>query len=134
IFQLVAPSLAEVFPALRTLESFLKNLPVQPTAFIGRDREVAAVRGMLRLSDTRVLTLTGPGGVGKTRISLQVAADSLREFPDGTFFVELTPIISADLVVPSVAKTLHVEEATNRTVLDSLREHLHDRQLLLVLD
>jgi predicted ATPase/class 3 adenylate cyclase len=134
IFQLVAPGLAEDFPALRTLESFPNNLPVQPTAFIGRDREVAAVRGLLRLPDTRVLTLIGPGGVGKTRISLQVAADSLREFPDGTWFVELASIISADLVVPSIAKTLRVEEATNRTVLDSLREHLHDRQLLLVLD
>src|SRR4029453_5073255 len=104
IFQLVAPGLTEEFPALRTLESFPNNLPVQPTAFIGREREVAGVRGLLRLPETRVLTLPGPGGVGKTRISLQVAADSLREFPDGTFFVELASILSADLVVPSIAK------------------------------
>ncbi|MGH7318114.1 MAG: ATP-binding protein, partial [Candidatus Rokuibacteriota bacterium] len=134
LFQLVAPGLAPDFPALRTLESFPNNLPVQPTALIGRVREVAAGRGFLQHSDARMLTLTGPGGVGKTRLGLQIAAETLREFPDGTFFIDLAPIISEDLVIPSIAKTLSVQEAANRTILDRLKEYLRDRHLLLVLD
>jgi len=134
IFQLVAPGLTLDFPALRTLESFPNNLPVQPNALIGREREVVTARGLLQQPETRLLTLTGPGGVGKTRLGVQIAADVLRQFPDGTFFVDLAPVISADLVIPSVAKTLSVQEATNRPILDSLKEYLRDRQLLLVLD
>jgi predicted ATPase/class 3 adenylate cyclase len=134
VFQLAAPGLAVAFPALRTLESFPNNLPVQPTPLIGREREVAAARGLLEHSETRLLTLTGPGGVGKTRLGLQIAADALREFPDGTFFVDLAPVNSADLVIPSIAKTLSVQEAASRPILDSLREYLRDRRLLLVLD
>jgi len=134
VFQLVAPGLAVDFPALRTLESFPNNLPVQPTPLIGREREVVTARGLLQHPETRLLTLTGPGGVGKTRLGLQIAADVLREFPDGAFFINLAPVISADLVIPSIAKTLSVQEATNRPILDSLKEYLRDRQLLLVLD
>jgi predicted ATPase/class 3 adenylate cyclase len=134
IFQVVAPGLAVDFPALRTLESFPNNLPIQPTPLIGREREVVRARDLLQHPETRLLTLTGPGGVGKTRLGLQIAAEALREFPDGTFFVDLAPVISADLVIPSIAKTLSVQEVTNRPILDSLKEYLRDRQLLLALD
>ncbi len=134
VFQLVGPGLAVDFPALRTLESFPNNLPVQPTPLIGREREIVSARGLLHHPETRLLTLTGPGGVGKTRLGLQIAADALREFPDGTFFVDLAPVISADLVIPTIARTLRVQEAADRPIRDSLQEHLHDRQLLLVLD
>jgi predicted ATPase/class 3 adenylate cyclase len=134
VFQLVAPGLAADFPALRTLESFPNNLPVQPTPLIGRAREVATARGLLQHPDTRMLTLTGPGGVGKTRLGLQIAADALREFPDGTFVVDLAAVISADVVIPSIAKTLRVQEAVDRPIPDSLKDYLHDRRLLLVLD
>jgi predicted ATPase/class 3 adenylate cyclase len=134
VFQLMAPGLVVDFPALRTLESFPNNLPIQPTPLIGRAREVAAARGLLQHPETRLLTLTGPGGVGKTRLGLQIAADALRDFPDGAFFVDLAPVLSPDLVIPSIAKTLSVQEATNRPILDSLKEYLRDRQLLLVLD
>src|SRR2546428_4387512 len=134
VFPRATPGLPVDSPPLRTLESGPNNLPVQPTRLIGREREVATALGLLRQPDMRLLTLTGPGGVGKSRLGLQIAADALREFRDGTFFVDLAPVISADLVIPSIARTLSVEEATSRPILDSLKEYLRDRQLLLVLD
>ena len=134
IFQLLAPGLAAEFPPLRTLGEHPNNLPVQPTPFIGREREVAAARRLLEDPDAHVLTLSGPGGVGKTRLSLQIAVETLHEFRDGAFFVELAPIASADLVVSTIAKALGVQETANRSILDSLKDYLRDKRLLLVLD
>jgi predicted ATPase/class 3 adenylate cyclase len=134
LFQLVVPGLDAEFPALRTLERFQNNLPVQPAPFIGREREVAAALDLLRQPGTQLLTLTGAGGVGKTRLGLQVAVDALREFPDGAFVVELGHVTTADLVLPTIAKTLSVQEAGGRSILDGLKDYLRDRQLLLVLD
>jgi predicted ATPase/class 3 adenylate cyclase len=134
IFQVLAPGLVAEFPPLRTLGEFPNNLPVQPTPFIGREREVAAARRLLERPEVRVLTLSGPGGVGKTRLSLQIAVEALHEFRDGAFFVELASIGSADLVVSTIAKTLGVREIANREILDSLKDYLRKKRLLLVLD
>ena len=134
IFQLMSPGLQVEFPPLRTLGAVPNNLPVQPTPFIGREQPVADARRLLQRPETRVLTLMGPGGVGKTRLGLQIAADALQEFRDGAFFVPLAPILSADLVIATIAKTLGVQEAANRPILDGVKDYLRDRHLLLLLD
>jgi class 3 adenylate cyclase len=89
IFQLLAPELPSEFPPLRTLDAYRNNLPLQPTPLIGREKEVSEVCDLLRGDATRLLTLTGPGGTGKTRLALQAAADLLDDFSDGAFLVPL---------------------------------------------
>ena len=100
VFQLVSPDLPSEFPPLRTLEAYRNNLPLQPTPLMGREKEVAEVLDLLRSDETRLLTLTGPGGIGKTRLALQAAADLLENFPDGTFLVPLATVTEAELFLP----------------------------------
>ena len=134
LFQLVIEGLAADFPPLKTLDSHLNNLPIQPTAFIGREKEVAAVQQQLLRRDVRLLTLTGPGGVGKTRLGLQAAAELSEHFADGTWFVSLAPTSDPDLVIPAIAQTLDVREARGRSLLDQLKAALREKQVLLLLD
>jgi predicted ATPase/class 3 adenylate cyclase len=134
LYQLAAWGLPAAFPPLRTLDARPHNLPLQATPFIGRDREVAEVRERLLQPDTRLLTLTGPAGTGKTRLALQVAADCLDGFPDGVFFVALAPISDPELVLPAIATTLGVKEVAGRSLAQTLAMHLRDKRLLLVLD
>jgi predicted ATPase len=131
VFQLVAPDLRSNFPPLKTLDERLNNLPVQPTPLVGREREVAEVGGLLRDGGVRLLTLTGPGGTGKTRLALQVAAEVLDEFEGGVFFVPLANIADPDLVAPTVAGALDVGETGERR---GLGDFLRDREMLIVLD
>ena len=93
--------LRQEFPALRSLEATPNNLPQQATSFIGREKELAELKRLL--AKTRLLTLTGSGGCGKTRLSLQVAADSLERFPDGAWLVELASLADPGLVAQTVA-------------------------------
>jgi predicted ATPase/DNA-binding CsgD family transcriptional regulator len=110
------------------------NLPALRSPIVGRDRERAAARDMLLRGDVGLLTLTGPGGVGKTRLALQLAFDLLRYFPDGVYFVSLEPIADPALVVPTIAQTAGVKESGTRTLMESLKEDLRSKALLLVLD
>src|SRR5262249_42062506 len=110
------------------------NLPAPPTVFIGREQELAAVGALLRQRDVRLLTLSGPGGAGKTRLSLQVFADLLPHFVDGVFFVSLAPIRTPDLVLPAIAEALGVRETGAQPLIERLKAWLRERQLLLVLD
>src|SRR5207248_4211021 len=134
LFQLVLSHLPADFPSLRTLEARSQNLPVQPTPLIGREREVAAVGAKLLRPETRVVTLTGPGGTGKTRLGQQVAAERLEAFADGVFFVPLAPIRDPGLVASTIAQTLAVPEAGGQTVPERLKEYLREKQMLLLLD
>ena len=109
-------------------------LPTPPTRLVGRDREVAALVARLSGSGPRLLTLTGPGGVGKTRLALAVAAEAAAGFPDGVAVVSLAPLTDPALVLPTLAGSLGLREAGGRDLRDALRAYLAPRQLLLVLD
>src|SRR5215211_5946779 len=134
IFQLIAPGLPSEFPPLRTLEARPNNLPMQPTPLVGREREAGEVAERLRSEEVRLLTLTGPGGTGKTRLALQAAADLLEEFEDGVFFVAQAAITNPELVPSTIAEPLGVMESAGRSLMESLKSYLHHKHLLLVLD
>jgi predicted ATPase/class 3 adenylate cyclase len=134
VFQLVAPGLATEFLPLRTLDTHPNNLPVQRTPLIGREREIAAVTDTLRRADVGVLTLTGPGGTGKTRLALQAGADLLDDFADGVYFVALAPVSDSTLVAATIAQTLGVRDGEGRSPGEAIQDFLRDRQMLLVLD
>ena len=134
VFQISAPDLASEFPPLRTLESHSNNLPLQPTPLVGREREVLEVCGRLRQEEVRLLTLTGPGGTGKTRLALQAAADLLEDFEDGVFFVALATVTDPDLFLKEIAGVLGLQESGDVPLEEILKEYLGRRELLLVLD
>ena len=132
IFQLMANDLPADFPPLRSLENVPNNLPVQLTGFVGRENEMAEVKRLLE--GTHLLTLTGTGGTGKTRISLQVAADLLDKFPDGVWLVEFATIDDATLVTETVASALDVRQEPDRPLATTLTSFLRVKNLLLILD
>ncbi|MFL5805025.1 MAG: helix-turn-helix domain-containing protein, partial [Roseiflexaceae bacterium] len=130
LYQLVAPDLPANFPPLRTLDRHITNLPAQPTALIGREREVSSVRDILRRASMRLVTLTGPGGTGKTRLALQVASELLDEFAHGVWFVNLAPIGDPALVIATIAQVLGLKESGSQSFVESLKAYLHEKQLL----
>ncbi len=132
LFQVMAADLPADFPPLRSLNILPNNLPIQLTSFIGRGREITEVKRLL--SSTRLLTLTGAGGSGKTRLALQVAADILDQYPDGVWQVEFASIADPTLVPQMAASALDVPEQAGRLLTETLVDYLQPKSMLLVLD
>ncbi|MGH2613707.1 MAG: ATP-binding protein [Thermomicrobiales bacterium] len=134
IFQLRGPGLVADFPPLKNLDRHLHNLPAQPTALLGRETEIAAVRALLEQDEVRLVTLTGPGGTGKTRLGVQVAAELAEAFADGVWFIPLAAVADPDLVVAAIAQPLGVREVAGEPLLESVQDYLRSRHALLLLD
>jgi predicted ATPase/class 3 adenylate cyclase len=132
LFQLMIEGLPDNFPPLKTLEATPNNLPTQLTSFIGRDDQVREAKQLLARS--RLLTLTGPGGTGKTRLSLEIAANVLDQFPDGVYFVPLSAIHDPELVPSAIAQALAISTTGQRRPIEALVDHLREKRTLLVLD
>lgn len=151
IFQLVISNLPDEFPPLRTLDTHPHNLPIQLTSFVGREGEINELKEILTIGErqqttdsnslvrrpssvVRLLTLTGAGGAGKTRLALQVAAEVVDSFKNGVWFIELAPLADPALIAGTVATTLGLREQSGQPILDSLIEYLRTQEILLVLD
>jgi predicted ATPase/class 3 adenylate cyclase len=134
IHQLSHPDLASDFPPLITLSTRPHNLPRQPTPFLGRESEVDRVAETLRQAGVQLVTLTGPGGIGKTRLALQAAAELVDVFPGGVWFVPLAALTDSSLVLPAIAEALGMRQEGQDPFAHTLASHLRDTQLLLVLD
>jgi predicted ATPase/class 3 adenylate cyclase len=132
LYQLNGSGLPSTFPLLKTLDAFLNNLPIQLTTFIGRENEITEVKQ--ELESHRLVTLTGSGGTGKTRLSLQVAADLLDRFDHGVWFIELAPLADPDLIPQTILSAIGISEQPNKTPLEILKEYLHEKKPLIVLD
>jgi predicted ATPase/class 3 adenylate cyclase len=132
IFQLVAAGLGDEFPPLRSGKTLSGNLPAHVSSFVGRTREMAEVRAAL--PQTRLLTLTGPGGTGKTRLSMQVAADVQHAYDHGAWLVELAPIMDPELVETTVAGVFGLSGQTTEHTREILLDYLREKELLLILD
>lgn len=132
VFQICHPSLPSSFPALRSLSKHPNNLPKQVTNFIGREKEAACLMGLIEKG--RMVTLTGSGGTGKSRLSIHVAANMIEKFPDGAWFVELASLDEPRFVALTVCDALGLKEQVGKSALQALIEHLQEKKLLLILD
>ncbi|MFQ5966708.1 MAG: tetratricopeptide repeat protein [Acidimicrobiia bacterium] len=132
LHQVVIRGLPTEFPPIRSLDSAPNNLPAQPTTFVGRDREIREITQLLE--GARLVTLTGPGGSGKTRLAVQVASDQVEHYPDGVFYVPLESIRGSDLVLPTIADQLGVVENGGDSPLEPVVARLQDGTTLLLLD
>src|SRR5829696_7755052 len=134
VFQLCHPSLRADFPPLNTPGHLPHNLPTHPTPFLGREREVEEAVALLLRPGVRLVTLTGPGGVGKTRLGTRIAAEALESFPDGAFMVDLARLTDPDLVPSATATALNLREQPGQTLAQTLADYLRDRTILLLFD
>lgn len=132
LYQLNISGLQTNFPPLKVSNNFRTNLPAQLTSFIGREKEVEQIRN--RLKKNRLVTLTGSGGVGKTRLSIQAASELLNEYPNGVWLVELAPITDPDFVARTICSVLDITLPGNASPLTVLTEYLHAKKALLIMD
>ncbi len=132
LFQAVVPDLPANFPPLTTSEGSPNNLPVQLTSFIGREKDLADIKSLL--TSARLVTLTGSGGCGKTRLSLQIAGEAQSDFTQGIWLVELAPLADPALVPPTLTALLKLREDNQRTSLEVLTDYLRAKNILLILD
>jgi predicted ATPase/class 3 adenylate cyclase len=132
IHQLVIEGIPADFPPLKTLDATPNNLPTQLSSFLGRERELREIVDLL--AQARLLTLTGPGGTGKTRLSLQVGARVADRYPDGVFFVPLSSLRDPELVPPTIAQELGLADRGGLSPMESVTEHVRRRKMLLILD
>ncbi|MEX0796667.1 MAG: adenylate/guanylate cyclase domain-containing protein [Acidimicrobiia bacterium] len=134
LFQLVHPDLVSEFAAPLTLDSRPHNLPLQTTEFLGRTTELAAIEAMLESPNIRLLTIAGPGGAGKTRLGLQVAADQSNRFTDGVFFVDVSMERDPDAAMEAIVRALNIPSTGGADALGLLKTRLRDKEMLLLLD
>jgi predicted ATPase/class 3 adenylate cyclase len=134
LYQLVHPDLRAEFPPLATIDARPNNLPTQVSEFVAREAEVRAVRALLEDRRVRLVTLTGPGGTGKTRLGLQVAAEVIDHYRDGVFLVDLAAVRDADAAFETILRDLDLSGARQGSPLEVLRSQLRERRMLLVLD
>jgi class 3 adenylate cyclase len=134
LYQVMADGLEADFPPLRTLDRTPNNLPTQPTALIGRDAELERIRRHLDSTRVRLLTLTGPGGIGKTRLALQAAANQADRVQDGVYFVDLTEADDSSSALRAIARALGLTARAGADLRAALAEQIGERDLLVVLD
>ncbi|HET9346077.1 MAG TPA: adenylate/guanylate cyclase domain-containing protein [Candidatus Limnocylindrales bacterium] len=134
LFQVTHPALPAEFAPLQTLDLRPNNLPTETSVFVGREAEIQAIRARLDDKDVRLVTLTGPGGSGKTRLAIRAAADQIDRVTDGVYFVELLTATDSDAVLALVATALGLGDVAERSPLDELRRHLRALEVLIVLD
>ncbi len=132
VFQLLLEGLPSSFPALQSLDLYPNNLPVLLTNFIGRKHDLEQIKQLFETA--RLVTLTGPGGTGKTRLSLQLAAEMLPAYPDGAWLVELAPLSNPEMIVQSLAMTLNIREQPGRALQTVIIDALRPKKLFLMLD
>ena len=134
LFQITYPELDRDFPPLKTLDSLPNNLPVQLTTFVGREAEMRHLSELLGQEQIRLVTLTGTGGIGKTRLSIQVAAEQLDHFPDGVWFVPLASLTDPEYVITEIASVLSIQLQPTGDPKQQVIDYLAQKRLLLVLD
>jgi predicted ATPase/class 3 adenylate cyclase len=134
LFQVIDPGLMKDFPVLRTKGSHPSNLTPRLASLIGREQELAALTKLLQSSETSLVTLVGPGGTGKTSVATTLGQELLTSFADGVFFVDLSALTDAVLVIPALAQALALRETPGRTLQQSLIEHLSSKDMLVIVD